>query len=73
MEMLDIPNITPLALSTIVYESDVCYVLVKEVSDGAVLMAISKNKQAEVFSGIISALNSPDFENLKQFLKGSEL
>ena len=73
MEMLDIPNITPLALSTIVYESDICYVLVKEVSDGAVLMAISKNKQAEVFSGIISALNSPDFENLKQFLKGSEL
>jgi hypothetical protein len=47
-------------------------VLVKEVSDGAVLMAISKNKQPDVFSGIISALNSSDFENLKHFLKGSE-
>ena len=72
MEMLDISNISPLALSTIVYESDICFVLVKEVSDSAVLMAISKNKQPEVFSSIISALNSSDFLNLRQFLKGSE-
>ena len=72
MEMLDITNISPLALSTIVYESDICFVLVKEVSDSAVLMAISKNKQPEVFSSIISALNSSDFLNLRNFLKGSE-
>ena len=64
MELLDIQNVSPLALSTIVYESDICYVLVKEVSDSAVLMALSKNKEPEVFSGIISALNSSDFNNL---------
>ncbi|MFX0187575.1 MAG: ADP-ribosylation factor-like protein [Candidatus Hodarchaeota archaeon] len=72
MEILDIQNVSPLALSTIVYESDLCYVLVKEVSDGAVLMAISKNKEPEVFSGIISALNSPDFDNLRKFISTSE-
>ena len=72
IEILDISNVSPLALSTIVYESDICFVMVKEVSDSAVLMAISKNKQAEVFTGIIGALNSSDFENLRQFLKGSE-
>ena len=72
MELLDVQNVSPLALSTIVYESDICYVLVKEVSDGAVLMAISKNKQPDVFSGIITALNSPDFESLKKFVSTSE-
>jgi len=72
MEILDIQNVSPLAISTIVYESDICYVLVKEVSDGAVLMAISKNKEPEVFSGIISALNSSDFDNLRKFISTSE-
>ena len=72
MELLDVQNVSPLALSTIVYESDICYVLVKEVSDGAVLMAISKNKQPDVFSGILTALNSPDFESLKKFVSTSE-
>jgi len=72
MEILDVKNISPLALSTIIYESDLCYVLVKEISDGAVLMAISKNKEPKVFSGIISALNSSDFDNLKKFISTSE-
>ncbi|MFX1384990.1 MAG: ADP-ribosylation factor-like protein, partial [Promethearchaeota archaeon] len=72
MELLDVQNISPLALSTIVYESDICYVLVKEVSDGAVLMAISKNKEPKVFSGIMNALNSSDFDNLKKFINVSE-
>jgi len=72
MELLDVQNVSPLALSTIVYESDICYVLVKEVSDGAVLMAISKNKEPKVFSGIIGALNSSDFDNLKKFISASE-
>ena len=72
MEILDVKNISPLALSTIIYDSDICYVLVKEISDGAVLMAISKNKDPKVFSGIISALNSSDFDNLKKFISTSE-
>ena len=72
MELLDIKNVSPLALSTVVYESEICYVMVKEITDSAVLMAISKNKKLDVFSGIINALNGEEFENLKKFLKTPE-
>jgi GTPase SAR1 family protein len=72
MELLHIPNISPLALSTIVFESDICYVLVKEVTDTAVLMAVSKNKKPEVFSGVMNALTSEDFNSLKRFINTSE-
>ena len=71
MELLHIPNISPLALSTIVFESDICYVLVKEVTDTAVLMAVSKNKKPEVFSGVMNALTSEDFNSLKRFINTS--
>lgn len=68
MELLHISNISPLALSTVVYESDICYVLVKEVTDSAVLMAVSKNKKPEVFSGVMNALTSENFNDLKKFI-----
>ena len=68
MELLHISNISPLALSTVVYESNICYVLVKEVTDSAVLMAVSKNKKPEVFSGVMNALTSEDFNSLKRFI-----
>ena len=68
MELQNISNYSALSLSTIVYESDNCYILVKEVSNGAVLMAITKNRQPEVFSGVMNALNGEEFENLKEFL-----
>lgn len=71
MELLHIPNISPLALSTIVFESDICYVLVKEVTDTAVLMAVTKNKKPEVFSGVMNALTSEDFNSLKRFINTS--
>ena len=72
MELLNISNISPLALSTVVYESDICYVLVKEVTDSAVLMAVSKNKKPEVFSGVMNALTSEDFNSLKRFINTVE-
>lgn len=72
MELLHISNISPLALSTVVYESDICYVLVKEVTDSAVLMAVSKNKKPEVFSGVMNALTSEDFNDLKKFINTVE-
>lgn len=72
MELLNISNISPLALSTIVYESDICFVLVKEVTDSAVLMAVSKNKKPEVFSGVMNALTSDDFNSLKKFINTVE-
>jgi len=72
MELLNITNVSPLALSTVVYESDICYVLVKEVTDTAVLMAVSKNKKPEVFSGVMNALTSEDFNSLKRFINTVE-
>ncbi len=71
MEQLHMQNLTPLALSTIVYESDVCYVLVKEVSDSAVIMAVTKNKRIDVFSGVMNALTGEHFDNLKEFMTKS--
>ncbi len=72
MELLNIQNVSPLALSTIVYESDNCFVLIKEVSDSAVLMAVSKNKNPDVFSGIMNTITGQDFENLRKFIRTSD-
>ncbi len=72
MKALNIQNTSPLSLSTIVYESDICYVLIKEVSDGAVLMAVTKNKKAEVFGAVMNSLNGDDFENLRKYLRASD-
>jgi len=45
---------------------------VKEVSNGAVLMAVTRNKQAEVFSSVMNALTGDEFKNLILYLKSSE-
>lgn len=72
MELQNISNLSPLKLSTVVYESDNCWILVKEVINGAVLMAITRNKLPEVFSGVMNALSGETFANLKSYLKSSE-
>jgi len=68
MELLNMQNFSPLALSTIVFESDVCFVLIKEVSESAVIMAVTKNKKMDVFSGVMNALNGENYNNLKEFM-----
>lgn len=73
MKILNVQNISPLVLSTVVYESDSSYVLVKEVSNGAVLMAISKNKEPEVFTGIMNILNSEDYDNLREVIQNADI
>ena len=60
--------ISPLELSAIIYESDNNYILVKEISNGSVLMIVTKNKSEETFNTVINSLNSEDFKNLKKFL-----
>jgi len=60
--------ISPLELSTIIYESDNNYILVKEISNGSVLMIVTKNKSEETFNTVINSLNSEDFKKLKKFL-----
>lgn len=72
MEFQSISTLSPLKLSTVIYESEECWVLVKEVINGAVLMAITKTKQPEVFSSVLNALNGETFESLKTYLKSSE-
>jgi GTPase SAR1 family protein len=73
MEFQNNSNLSPLTLSTVVYESEECWILVKEVINGAVLMAVTRNKQPEVFSSVMNALTGEIFENLKIFLKSSDL
>jgi len=72
MEFQSITNLSPLKLSTVVYESEDCWILVKEVINGAVLMAVTRSKRPEVFSGVLGALNGEAFNNLKIYLKSSE-
>jgi len=72
MELQNFTNLSPLSLSSVVYESESCWILIKEVSNGAVLMAVTRNKDQSVFSGVLSALNGEIFENLKIYLKSSE-
>ncbi|MCK4287235.1 MAG: hypothetical protein KAX18_13580, partial [Candidatus Lokiarchaeota archaeon] len=73
MELQNISNLSPLSLSTVVYESDDCWLLVKEVINGAVLMAVTRNKRPEVFSSVMNAFTGEIFENLRLFLKSSEI
>ncbi|MFX0038171.1 MAG: ADP-ribosylation factor-like protein [Promethearchaeota archaeon] len=72
MELQKVSNLSPLTLSTVVYESEICWILVKEIINGAVLMAVTRNKQPEVFSSVINALTGDAFKNLRLFLKSSE-
>lgn len=73
MELQNISTLSPLSLSTVVYESDDCWLLVKEVINGAVLMAVTRNKRPEVFSSVMNAFTGEIFENLRLFLKSSEI
>ncbi|MFW9876634.1 MAG: ADP-ribosylation factor-like protein [Candidatus Thorarchaeota archaeon] len=72
MEFQNLTNLSPLKLSTVVYESEDCWILVKEVINGAVLMAVTRSKRPEVFAGVLGALNGETFDNLKIYLKSSE-
>jgi len=69
MEFQNRTNLSPLTLSTVVYESDECWILVKEIINGAVLMAVTRNKRSEVFTSVLNALTGEIFENLKIYLK----
>jgi len=65
--------ISPLELSIVTYETDNNYILVREVSNGSVLMIVTKNKNEETFNTVINSLNREDFKNLKNFLNKNEI
>ncbi len=72
MELQNVSSLSPLSLSTVVYESDNCWILVKEVSNGAVLMAVTRNKSPEVFSSVMNALTGEEFKNLSFYLRSAD-
>ncbi len=74
-ELTKMLNVQPskLTLSSVVYESDDNYLLIKEVINKIVIMAITKNKKHDVFTNVMDVLAGDDFENLKEFLKTNEL
>ncbi|GAH41835.1 unnamed protein product, partial [marine sediment metagenome] len=55
-------------VSTVIYESEHNYILVKEVSNGTVLMVVTKEKTIGTFNAVMNDLNGEDFQNLKKFL-----
>lgn len=61
-------SISPLELSTVIYESEHNYIFVKEVSNGSVLMVVTKEKTMGIFNAVMNDLNGEDFQNLKKYL-----
>jgi GTPase SAR1 family protein len=70
-ELMDSP-ITPLNLTTVIYESEKNYILVKDVTNGAVLMAVTKDKNNDSFSTLMNTLSGDDFSLLKKILNESD-
>lgn len=64
--------ISPLELSTVIYESENNYILVREVSNGSVLMIVTKSKNEEIFNTVINSLNGEEFKDLKKFLNKND-
>jgi hypothetical protein len=64
--------ISPLELSTVIYESDSNYILVREVSNSSVLMIVTKSKSEEIFNTVINSLNGEGFKKLKKFINKNE-
>jgi GTPase SAR1 family protein len=73
-KIMNISNtpVSPLELSTVIYESDNNFILVREVSNGSVLMIVTKSKNREAFNAAINSLNGKDYQNLKAFLNKDE-
>ncbi len=71
MNLSDSP-LSPLELSTVIYESDNNYIIVKEVSNGSVLMIVTKNKTSETFKMVIDSLNGDKYRQLSEFLNKNE-
>jgi len=66
-------NPSPITLTTIVYESEDNYVLIKELEDAGYIMAVTKNKKPEVFTGVMQALSGDELSNLEDYLRTSPI
>ena len=66
-------SISPLELSLIIYESEENYVLVKEISDKAVLMVITNNKENSALNSIFDSFKSSKFKKLVNILSNTSI
>jgi len=67
MEMMNKTTISPLELSIVVYESESSYILVKEVANEAILMAVTKTKDQAAFFDVMKMLSGEKFRDLKSY------
>ncbi|MBD3214362.1 MAG: hypothetical protein GF311_17255 [Candidatus Lokiarchaeota archaeon] len=72
MKLMNKPSISPLDLSTIIYESDSSHILIREVANEAILMAVTKNKDENVFFDVMKTISGEKFDDLKSYFKNSE-
>jgi len=73
MKLMNKSTISPLDLSTIIYESDNSHILIKEVANEAILMAVTKNKDQEVFFKVMETISGEKFDDLKSYFKEEEI
>jgi len=64
-------NASPISLSTIVYESEECYVLIKELADAAVIMTVTRNKNPEVFGSAMNSLSGDTIKELETIVSST--
>ena len=64
-------NASPISLSTIVYESEECYVLIRELAEAAVVMAVTKNKKPEVFGSVMNTLSGESIKELESIVSST--
>jgi GTPase SAR1 family protein len=65
--------ISPLLLSSIIYESEENYVVVREISDKAVLMVMTGTKDDGVLNKLLDSFKGPIYEELKKFIRASAI
>ncbi len=72
MDLKHLHQISPLNLSTIVYESDDAYLIIKELVNEAVIMAATNNKNEKVYFDVMKIFNSPSFKELEKIFTNGE-
>jgi len=68
VKLMDSPP-SPLYLSTIMFESDSSYVIAKEVKNGVILLAITKNKSPEVLLEVIKTISNQNLKTIEMLLE----
>jgi len=69
LELKGIKNISPIDLSIIIYQSEDFYVLMKDIANDAILLAITNTKDEKAFFDVMKKLNGEEFQNLANMLQ----